>query len=78
MAKKDKTWKVVGGVAVVETPAVDAVEVEVPVAQLDSTITRLGRRKVRAAATLAEAQVRYDDIVAEETALVAIRAQVDD
>ena len=76
MAKKDKTWKVVDGAVVIETPAVDATEVEVPVAQLDRMIERLGMRKARAAAALAQAQERYDSLLAEETSLVAVRAQV--
>jgi len=77
MAKKDKTWKVVDGTVILETPPVAAVEVVVSVPQLDHMIERLGRQKERMATTLAAAQARYDALVAEETELVALRAQVD-
>jgi small-conductance mechanosensitive channel len=76
--KNKPQWGVKQGVATRTRGATEETVVEVPPAQLDRTIQRLGKRKEQLAQRLAQVQANYDAVVAEEAELVALREQVTD
>jgi hypothetical protein len=74
--KGNQKWEVKNGKPMLVTPAVAAKSEEVPVERLDRQIQRIGSRKERAAEALAAAQAEYDELVAFEAELTALREQV--
>jgi len=78
MKKPDQIWEVKNGKAVLVTPAKEEKSQEVPIRQLDREIERAARRKEQLTQALARAQAEYDEGVAYEAELTALRAQVED
>lgn len=72
----NQKWDIKNGKPVLVTPAVAAKSEEVPIERLDRQIERIGQRKERAGEALATAQKEYDDLVAYEAELKALRAKV--
>jgi hypothetical protein len=77
MPKMNKNWELRDGKAVMITPAVEEKVTEVPKKHLERELAQTTRRKEAAAAEVAEAQAKLDELTAHESEIQALIDQMD-